>query len=128
MDITNALGRRKTAVARVYLSKGKGEVTINNRPVSDFFPTNVLLNKINQPFQLTDTVGQYNVKATVNGGGINGQAEAVRLGISRALVEISEEYKSALRAEGLMTRDPRMVERKKPGQPKARKKFQFSKR
>ena len=128
MDITNALGRRKTAVARVYLSKGKGEVTINNRPVSDFFPTNVLLNKINQPFQLTDTVGQYNVKATVNGGGINGQAEAVRLGISRALVEISEDYKVALRAEGLMTRDPRMVERKKPGQPKARKKFQFSKR
>jgi len=128
MDITNALGRRKTAVARVYLSKGKGEVTINNRPVAEFFPTNLLLNKINQPFQLTDTVGQYNVKATVNGGGINGQAEAVRLGISRALVEISEEYKSALRAEGLMTRDPRMVERKKPGQPKARKKFQFSKR
>lgn len=128
MDITNALGRRKTAVARVYLSKGKGEVTINNRPVAEFFPTNLLLNKINQPFQLTDTVGQYNVKATVNGGGINGQAEAVRLGISRALVEISEDYKSALRAEGLMTRDPRMVERKKPGQPKARKKFQFSKR
>ena len=128
MDITNALGRRKTAVARVYLSKGKGEVTINNRPVSEFFPTNLLLNKVNQPFELTDTVGQYNVKVTVNGGGINGQAEAVRLGISRALVEISEDFKPVLRAEGLMTRDPRMVERKKPGQPKARKKFQFSKR
>jgi small subunit ribosomal protein S9 len=128
MDITNALGRRKTAVARVYLSKGKGEVTINNRPVSEFFPTNLLLTKIKQPFELTETVGQYNVKATVNGGGINGQAEAVRLGISRALVEISEDFKPALRAEGLMTRDPRMVERKKPGQPKARKKFQFSKR
>ncbi len=128
MDITNALGRRKTAVARVYLSKGKGEFTINNRPGSEFFPTNLLLNKINQPFELTDTVGKYNVKATVNGGGINGQAEAVRLGISRALVEISEDFKSVLRAEGLMTRDPRMVERKKSGQPKARKKFQFSKR
>ncbi len=128
MDITNALGRRKTAVARVYLSKGNGEVTINNRPVSEFFPTNLLLTKIKQPFELTETVGQYNVKATVNGGGINGQAEAVRLGISRALVEISEDFKPALRAQGLMTRDPRMVERKKPGQPKARKKFQFSKR
>ena len=86
------------------------------------------LTKIKQPFELTETVGQYNVKATVNGGGINGQAEAVRLGISRALVEISEDFKPALRAQGLMTRDPRMVERKKPGQPKARKKFQFSKR
>ena len=128
MDITNALGRRKTAVARVYLSKGNGEVTINNRPVSEFFPTNLLLTKIKQPFELTETVGQDNVKATVNGGGLNGQAEAVRLGISRALVEISEDFKPALRAEGLMTRDPRMVERKKPGQPKARKKFQFSKR
>ena len=128
MEITNALGRRKTAVARVYLTKGKGEITINNRPVAEFFPTNVLLAKINQPFELTSTVGQYNVKATVNGGGVNGQAEAVRLGISRALVEIAEVNKPLLRADGLLTRDPRMVERKKPGQPKARKKFQFSKR
>lgn len=128
MEITNALGRRKTAVARVYLTKGKGEITINNRPVSEFFPTGVLLAKINQPFELTSTVGQYNVKATVNGGGVNGQAEAVRLGISRALVEIAEENKPLLRVDGLLTRDPRMVERKKSGQPKARKKFQFSKR
>jgi small subunit ribosomal protein S9 len=128
MEITNALGRRKTAVARVYLTKGKGEITINNRPVSEFFPTNVLLAKINQPFELTSTVGQFNVKATVNGGGVNGQAEAIRLGISRALVEIAEDNKPLLRADGLLTRDPRMVERKKPGQPKARKKFQFSKR
>jgi len=128
MEITNALGRRKTAVARVYLTKGKGEITINNRPVAEFFPTNVLLAKINQPFELTSTVGQYNVKATVNGGGVNGQAEAVRLGISRALVEIAEDNKPLLRADGLLTRDPRMVERKKPGQPKARKKVQFSKR
>ena len=128
MEISNALGRRKTAVARVYLTKGKGEITINNRPVAEFFPTNVLLAKINQPFELTSTVGQYNVKHTVNGGGVNGQAEAVRLGISRALVEIAEDNKPLLRADGLLTRDPRMVERKKPGQPKARKKFQFSKR
>ncbi|MEI8192251.1 MAG: 30S ribosomal protein S9 [Flavobacteriia bacterium] len=128
MDIINALGRRKTAVARVYLSKGNGEISINNKTFTEFFPVDVLQTKVNQPFQLTGTAGEYNVKATVNGGGINGQAEAVRLGISRALVEINEEYKTLLRAEGLMTRDPRMVERKKPGQPKARKKFQFSKR
>jgi small subunit ribosomal protein S9 len=128
MDIINALGRRKTAVARVYLSKGNGEISINNKTFTEFFPVDVLQTKVNQPFQLTGTSGEYNVKATVNGGGINGQAEAVRLGISRALVEINEEYKTLLRAEGLMTRDPRMVERKKPGQPKARKKFQFSKR
>ncbi|NBX39322.1 MAG: 30S ribosomal protein S9 [Flavobacteriia bacterium] len=128
MEITNALGRRKTAVARVYLSKGTGVVQINNRTLEDFFPTDLLQRKIAQPFELTDSVGQYDVKATINGGGINGQAEALRLGISRALVELSHENKTLLRAEGLMTRDPRMVERKKPGRPKARKKFQFSKR
>ena len=128
MEITNALGRRKTAVARVYLSKGTGVVQINNRTLEDFFPTDLLQRKIVQPFELTDSVGQYDVKATINGGGINGQAEALRLGISRALVELSHENKTLLRAEGLMTRDPRMVERKKPGRPKARKKFQFSKR
>ena len=92
------------------------------------FPIDVLQAKVNQPFILTETVGQYDVKVNVAGGGINGQAEAIRLGISRALVEISADYKPVLRADGLMTRDPRMVERKKPGQPKARKKFQFSKR
>lgn len=128
MEIINALGRRKTAVARVYLSKGKGKILINNKAVETVFPIDVLQTKINQPFELTGTQGKFDIKATVNGGGINGQAEAVRLGISRALVEVSEEYKTLLRAEGLMTRDPRMVERKKPGQPKARKKFQFSKR
>lgn len=128
MEITNALGRRKTAVARVYLSKGTGVVQINNRTLEDFFPTDLLQRKIAQPFELTNCVGQYDVKATINGGGINGQAEALRLGISRALVELSHENKTLLRAEGLMTRDPRMVERKKPGRPKARKKFQFSKR
>lgn len=128
MEITNSLGRRKTAVARVYLIKGTGVVTINNRTLEDFFPTHLLRQKIAQPFVLTDSVGQYDVKASINGGGVNGQAEALRLGISRALVEIAEENKTLLRAEGLMTRDPRMVERKKPGRPKARKKFQFSKR
>lgn len=128
MEVVNALGRRKTSVARVYLSKGKGAVTVNKRDYKEFFPVAILQSKIEQPFNLTDTLGQYDVKVNVMGGGVNGQAEAIRLGISRALVEISADYKPLLKAEGLMTRDPRMVERKKPGQPKARKKFQFSKR
>ena len=128
MEIINALGRRKTAVARVYLSKGKGTISINKKAMAVMFPIDVLQAKINQPFVLTETVGKYDVKVNVMGGGINGQAEAIRLGISRALVEISDDYKPLLKADGLMTRDPRMVERKKPGQPKARKKFQFSKR
>jgi small subunit ribosomal protein S9 len=128
MEVINTLGRRKTAVARVYLSKGKGKITVNNKDVKVAFPIDILQAKINQPFAATDTVGQYDVKVNVFGGGINGQAEAIRLGISRALVEISEDNKSNLRSEGLLTRDPRMVERKKPGRPKARKRFQFSKR
>ena len=128
MEIINALGRRKTAVARVYLSKGKGTISINKKAMAVMFPIDVLQAKFNQPFILTETVGKYDVKVNVMGGGINGQAEAIRLGISRALVEISADYKPLLKADGLMTRDPRMVERKKPGQPKARKKFQFSKR
>lgn len=128
MEIINTLGRRKTAVARVYLSKGKGEVIVNKKDYKEAFPIAVLQSKIVQPFQLTGTEGQYDVRVNVVGGGINGQVEAIRLGISRALVEVNEENKPLLKAEGLMTRDPRMVERKKPGQPKARKKFQFSKR
>ena len=128
MEVINALGRRKTAVARVYLTKGKGVITVNNKKAKEVFPTDVLQSKLVQPFALTDTVGKYNVNVNVNGGGINGQVEAIRLGISRALVEIQEDNKVALKEEGLMTRDPRMVERKKPGQPKARKRFQFSKR
>ncbi|MBK6525444.1 MAG: 30S ribosomal protein S9 [Crocinitomicaceae bacterium] len=128
MSVTNTLGRRKTAVARVYLSKGSGKVTVNEREVKDYFKTPVLLDKVNQPFQLTSTLGQYDVNVNVDGGGVNGQAEAVRLGISRALVEINPDFKTLLKAEGLMTRDPRMVERKKPGRKKARKRFQFSKR
>ncbi len=128
MSVINTLGRRKAAVARVYLSKGKGNITINKRDVKDYFATPVLLEKVNQPFNLTDTLGQYDAKINVDGGGVNGQAEAIRLGISRALVEVNADFKPLLKAEGLMTRDPRMVERKKPGQKKARKKFQFSKR
>ena len=128
MEVINALGRRKTAVARVYMSKGKGKISINKKEMADFFPIDVLQAKVNQPFVLTDTVGKYDIKVNVAGGGINGQAEAIRLGISRALVEVAADYKPLLKVEGLMTRDPRMVERKKPGQPKARKKFQFSKR
>jgi small subunit ribosomal protein S9 len=128
MEVINTLGRRKTAVARVYMTKGKGKVVVNKRDYKDFFPVAVLQSKIIQPFELTETVGKYDVKVVVAGGGINGQVEAIRLGISRALVNVDEENKPALKGEGLMTRDPRMVERKKPGQPKARKKFQFSKR
>lgn len=128
MQVINTLGRRKTAVARVYLSKGKGKITVNNKEAKEVFPIDVLQSKLVQPFELTDTVGKYNVSVNVSGGGINGQVEAIRLGISRALVEIDAENKVALKVDGLMTRDPRMVERKKPGQPKARKKFQFSKR
>ena len=128
MSVTNTLGRRKTAVARVYLSKGSGKVTVNHREVKDYFKTAVLLDKVNQPFAITGTSNQFDVNVNVDGGGVNGQAEAVRLGISRALVELNPDYKTLLKGEGLMTRDPRMVERKKPGQKKARKKFQFSKR
>ena len=128
MEVINTLGRRKTSVARVYLTKGKGKVTVNKRDYTEFFAVSVLQSKIHQSFELTDTVGQFDVKVNVSGGGINGQVEAIRLGISRALVELNEENKTLLKEEGLMTRDPRMVERKKPGQPKARKKFQFSKR
>ena len=128
MEVINTLGRRKTSVARVYLTKGKGKVTVNKRDYTEFFPVYVIQSKIQQPFELTDTVGQFDVKVNVSGGGINGQVEAISLGISRALVELNEENKTLLKEEGLMTRDPRMVERKKPGQPKARKKFQFWKR
>ena len=128
MEVINTLGRRKTAVARVYMKKGKGNVTVNKKDYKEMFPVSVLQSKIVQPFALTDTQGQYDVTVNVTGGGINGQVEAIRLGISRALVEVNEENKPLLKAKGLMTRDPRMVERKKPGQPKARKKFQFSKR
>ena len=128
MNVINTSGRRKNAVARLYMSEGKGEFTINNRDYKDYFPTGTLQYKINQPFNLTENAGKFDIKVNVAGGGITGQAEAVRLAISKALVELDAENKPALKAEGLTTRDPRMVERKKFGQRKARKKVQFSKR
>ena len=128
MSVINKLGRRKSSVARIYLKSGKGKITINKRDHKEYFKTDVLQYKIFQPFELTGTKGKYDATINVKGGGNTGQVEAIRLAISRALVEIDAEYKPLWKAEGLMTRDPRMVERKKPGQPKARKKFQFSKR
>tara|TARA_Y100000385_G_scaffold427_1_gene473 strand:- start:377 stop:763 length:387 start_codon:yes stop_codon:yes gene_type:complete len=128
MEVINTSGRRKTAVARLYLKPGKGNVTVNKRDVAAYFSTSVLQYKINQPFMLTETIGQYDVQVNVDGGGITGQAEAVRLAISKALIEINPDWKPALKQVGLTTRDPRMVERKKFGQKKARKKSQFSKR
>ena len=128
MEISNTLGRRKTAVARVYLQNGKGEITVNGRDYKQYFSGGVLQYKVTQAFTILNIVDQYDVTVNVAGGGITGQAESVRLGIARALIELNPEYKSKLRAEGLVTRDPRMVERKKPGQKKARKRFQFSKR
>ena len=129
MEQTHALGRRKAAVARVYLSAGKGNITINGRVLEDYFKEEALRYVVNQPFAVTGTEGQFDTKITLVGGGIKGQAEAVRLGIARALCEVdSEAYRSALKAAGFLTRDSREVERKKPGQPGARRRFQFSKR
>ncbi|MFT6722992.1 MAG: small subunit ribosomal protein S9 [Flavobacteriaceae bacterium] len=128
MEVIHKIGRRKTAVARIYLTEGSGKVTINKRDLENYFPTATLQYKVNQPFSLTGTEDTYDVKVNVFGGGITGQAEAIRLAISRALCEIDAENRITLKPEGLLTRDPRMVERKKFGQKKARKKFQFSKR
>ena len=128
MEVIHKIGRRKTSVARVYMSEGKGNIMVNKKSYSDFFDTAILQYKIQQPFSLTETKDKFDLSVTVKGGGVNGQAEAIRLAISRALVEFNEEFKPVLKSEGLMTRDPRMVERKKIGQKKARKKFQFSKR
>ncbi|AZB20906.1 30S ribosomal protein S9 [Kaistella haifensis] len=128
MSIVHKIGRRKTSVARVYVRPGSGVITINKKDSKEYFGTDVLVYKINQPFLLTETVGQYDVTVNIFGGGITGQAEAIRLGVSRALCEINEEFRLLLKPHGLLTRDARMVERKKPGQKKARKKFQFSKR
>lgn len=129
MEQTHALGRRKAAVARVYLTAGKGNITINDRPFEDYFKEETLRYVVNQPFAVTATEGQFDTKITIVGGGIKGQAEAIRLGIARALCEVDKEaYRSALKAAGFLTRDAREVERKKPGQPGARRRFQFSKR
>ena len=128
MDTIHKIGRRKTAVARIYLTEGKGKITINKRDLKEYFPTATLQYKVNQPFVLTGVEDTYDVKVNVFGGGITGQAEAIRLALSRAMCEIDADHRLVLKPEGLMTRDPRMVERKKFGQKKARKKFQFSKR
>ena len=128
MSIVHKIGRRKTSVARIYMKPGSGIITINKKDSNDYFGTDVLVYKINQPFLLTETAGQYDVTVNVFGGGITGQAEAIRLGVSRALCEVNEEFRLLLKPHGLLTRDARMVERKKPGQKKARKRFQFSKR
>lgn len=128
MDIINTIGRRKTSVARIYMQAGKGEIVVNKRELSNYFPSEILQTIVKQPFVKVEQDGNFDVKVNVFGGGLTGQAEAVRLAISRALVELDAENKPALRSEGFMTRDPRMVERKKPGRRKARKKFQFSKR
>jgi small subunit ribosomal protein S9 len=128
MSQTHAIGRRKTSVARVYIKPGNGTVLINNRDLKNYFGTAALQYKVLQPFALTNLVDQYDVKVNVEGGGITGQAEAIRMAISRCLVTINSENRPMLKPEGLLTRDPRMVERKKFGQKKARKRFQFSKR
>jgi small subunit ribosomal protein S9 len=128
MDYINAVGRRKTSVARVYLKPGNGTIEVNGKTPEVFFCMDNIYRNVYMPFEKTETKDQFDVKVNVYGGGFKGQSEAIRLAISRALVKIDEEHKPALKAEGFMTRDPRMVERKKPGQKKARKNFQFSKR
>ncbi|WP_435353382.1 30S ribosomal protein S9 [Emticicia sp. SJ17W-69] len=128
MQVINAVGRRKTAVARIYMKQGNGEVSINGKGLKEYFPSEILQIILNQPFTTTSTGGQYDLKINVNGGGIAGQAEAIRMAVSRALCEANAENRPALKKEGFLTRDARMVERKKPGRKKARKKFQFSKR
>jgi len=128
MDNINTIGRRKTSVARIYMHAGKGTIEVNNRTLSNYFPSEILQTIVKQPLVKVAVDGQYDIKINVNGGGLTGQAEAVRLAISRALVEVDAENKPALKSEGFLTRDPRMVERKKPGRRKARRRFQFSKR
>ena len=128
MEVIHKIGRRKTAVARVYVSKGKGNIVVNDKDFKSYFTTATLQYKVNQPLALTNNEGNFDIKINVYGGGVTGQAEAVRLALSRAMCELDEENRSILKPEGLLTRDPRMVERKKFGQKKARKKFQFSKR
>jgi small subunit ribosomal protein S9 len=128
MEVTQTLGRRKTAVARLNMMPGNGKITVNGREFKEYFPSEILQIIVNQPFTLTETLGQFDLKVNVDGGGIKGQAEAIRLAISRALTTGNTELRSPLKKEGFLTRDPRMVERKKPGRRKARKRFQFSKR
>ena len=128
MEMINALGRRKSAVARIYLTEGNGKITINKRDLTEYFPSSILQFVVKQPLNLIEVAEKYDIKVNVFGGGFTGQSQAIRLGIARALVKVNADDKKALRAEGFVTRDSRSVERKKPGQPKARRRFQFSKR
>ena len=128
MEVVNATGRRKSSVARVYVKEGTGKIVINKKDSTEYFPSSILQYVVKQPLSTLDAVEKYDIKANLVGGGFTGQSQALRLAIARALVKINPEDKSALRKEGFMTRDPRVVERKKPGRPKARKRFQFSKR
>ena len=128
MEVINTLGRRKTAVARLYMKPGSGQIMVNNRDYKEYFCVPTLQYKVEQPLQVANLMGQYDIKANLDGGGVTGQAEALRMAIAKALTQINPELRPALKAQGFLRRDPRMVERKKPGQPKARKRFQFSKR
>ena len=128
MEAVNAIGRRKAAVARVFVTEGTGKIGINKRELENYFPSSILQFIVKQPLNKLNVTDKYDIRINLDGGGYKGQSEAARLGIARALVKINPEDKASLRAEGFMTRDPRVVERKKPGQPKARKRFQFSKR
>ena len=128
MEVVNAIGRRKSAVARVYVSEGTGKITINKKDITEYFPSAILQYVVKQPLQLLEAAEKYDIKANLDGGGFTGQSQALRLAIARALVKINEEDKKGLRSKGFLTRDSRAVERKKPGRPKARKRFQFSKR
>lgn len=128
MEVINAIGRRKSAVARVYVSEGTGKITINKKDITEYFPSAILQYVVKQPLLLLDSVEKYDIKANLDGGGFTGQSQALRMAIARALVKINEEDKKSLKKQGFLTRDARAVERKKPGQPKARRRFQFSKR
>ncbi|MDR0973708.1 MAG: 30S ribosomal protein S9 [Prevotellaceae bacterium] len=128
MEVINALGRRKSAIARIFLSEGTGKITINKRDIEQYFPSSILQYVVRQPLNKLEVAEKYDIKVNLSGGGFTVQSQALRLAIARALVKINPEDKAALRAEGFMTRDPRAVERKKPGRPKARRRFQFSKR
>ena len=128
MEVVNAIGRRKSAVARVYVSEGTGKITINKKDITEYFPSAILQYVVKQPLQLLEAAEKYDIKANLDGGGFTGQSQALRLAIARALVKINEEDKKGLRSKGFLPRDSRAVERKKPGRPKARRRFQFSKR
>jgi small subunit ribosomal protein S9 len=128
MEIIKTIGRRKTSIARVYIQPGKGQIKVNDRELNDYFKSEILQTTVKQALAIAKTEGNYDVNVNVEGGGVKGQAEAIRLGIARAMVKVSDEHRSPLRKEGLLTRDSRMVERKKPGRRKARRRFQFSKR